>query len=155
MEIYVNSINQTFSQDGQTSQIIVTLNGTSNDTSGDYLSSNVSVTSKDLSDGTNLDTVLDSEIEKLARKKLETYASGAMPIRVSSVIRNYDQQTHEISSDVVSLLGNATDGSSDYINYRVTITKADLPTDKTFDAMSATDLKTLALAKLEAVTKVA
>ena len=113
------------------------------------------MTSKDLSEGASLDTVLDSEIETLARKKLETYASGAMPIRVSSIIRNYDQQSHEISNDVVSLLGNATDGSSDYINYRVTITKADLPTDKTFAAMSATDLKTLALAKLEAVTKVA
>lgn len=155
MEINVNSINQTFSQDGQTSQIIVTLNGTSNDTSGDYLSSNASVTSKDLSDDASLDTILDSEIETLARKKLATYASGAMPIRVSSIIRNYDQQTHEISNDVVSLLGNTTDGSNDYLNYRVTITKTDLPSNKTFATMSAADLKTLAKAKLVAVTKVA
>lgn len=155
MEINVNSINQTFSQDGQTSQVIVTFNGTSNDASGDYLSSNVSVTGKDLSDGTTLDDVLDSEIEALARKKLADYATGKMPIRVSSIIRNYDQQTHKISSDVVSLLGNATDGNSDYLNYRVTITKDDLPSDKTFATMTANDLKSLAKAKLVEATKVA
>lgn len=155
MEINVNSIDQTFDQDGQTSRIVVTLNGISNDNSGDYLSSNISVTSKDLSDGASLDTILDSEIEMLARKKLADYTAGAMPIRVSSIIRNYDQQTHEISNDVVYLLGNTTDGSNDYLNYRVTITKDDLPSDKTFANMTANDLTSLAKAKLVAVTKVA
>ena len=104
MEINVNSINQTFGQDGRTSQITIILNGTSTDSSNDYLSSNVNVTSKDLLDGTSLDNIPDSEIEMLARKKLADYATGAMSIRVSSIIRNYDQQTHEISNDVVSLL---------------------------------------------------
>lgn len=155
MEINVDSINQTFSQDGQTSRIIVTLNGNSTDSSNDYLSSNVNVTSKDLSDGTSLDNILDSEIEALARNKLADYTAGAMPIRVSSIIRNYNQQTHEISNDVVYLLGNTTDGSNNYINYRVTITKDDLPSDKTFANMTAKDLISLAKAKLVAVTKVA
>lgn len=155
MEINVTSINQAFGKDEQTSQVIVALNGNSTDGSGDYLSSSVNVTAKDLPDGTSFDTVLDSEFETLARKKLAAYAAGAMPVRVSSIIRNYDQQTHEIANAVVSLLGNATDGSNDYINYHVTITKEDLPSDKTFATMAAADLKTLAKAKLVAVTKVA
>lgn len=155
MEINVASINQSFGKDEQTSQIIVALNGSSADGSGDYLSSSVNVTAKDLPEGTSFDDVLDSEIETLARKKLAAYAAGAMPIRVSSIVRNYDQQTHEISNVVVSLLGNATDGSGDYINYRTTITKEDLPSDKTFATMTAGALKTLAKAKLVAVTKIA
>lgn len=48
-----------------------------------------------------------------------------------------------------------TDGTNDYINYHTTITKEDLPSDKTFATMAAADLKTLAKAKLVAVTKVA
>ena len=155
MEINVTSINQTFDNDEQTSQIIVTLNGSSSDYSGDYLSSNVSVTSKDLPDGTSLDNVLDSEIESLARKKLAAYAAGAMPIRVSSINRVYDRQAKQIANVGVSLLGNLTDGSGDYINCRTTITKEDLPSDKTFATMTAADLKALAKAKLVEVTKVA
>lgn len=155
MEINVTSINQAFGKDEQSSQVIVALNGNSTDGSGDYLSSSVNVTSKELPEGTSFDDVLDSEIETLARKKLAAYAAGAMPIRVSSIVRNYDQQTHEISNVVVSLLGNATDGSNDYINYHTTITKEDLPSDKTFATMTASALKTLAKAKLVAVTKVA
>ncbi|GHN43086.1 hypothetical protein [Lactobacillus delbrueckii] len=155
MEINLSSINQTFSQDEQTSQITVTLNGSSNDNSGDYLSSTVSVTGKDLPDGTSLDNVLDSEIESLARKKLAAYAAGAMPIRVSSVNRIYDQQTKQITNVVVSLLGNLTDGSGDYINCRTTITKEDLPAAKTFATVTAAELKALAKAKLVEVTKVA
>lgn len=155
MEINLSSINQTFSQDEQTSQITVTLNGSSSDYSGDYLSSNVSVTSKDLSDDTSLDSVLDGEIETLARKKLAAYAAGAMPIRVSSINRNYDQQTNQITNAVVSLLGSATDGSNDYINCRTTITSADLPTGKTFATMTAADFKTLGKVKLAEMVKVA
>lgn len=150
MEINVTSINQTFDNNEKASQIIVTLNGSSSDYSGDYLSSNVSVTSKDLPDGTSLDNVLDSEIESLARKKL-----AAMPIRVSSINRVYDQQTKQIAHVVVSLLGNSTDGSGDYINCRTTIAKEDLPSDKTFASLTANDLKILAKAKLVEVTKVA
>lgn len=155
MEINVSSINQAFDQNEQTSQIIVTINGSSNDYSGDYLNSNVSVTSKDLTEGTSFDDVLDSEIETLARKKLAAYAAGAMQIRVSSINRNYDQQTNEIANAVVSLIGSVTDGSNDYINYHTTITKEDLPSDKTFATMTAGALKALAKAKLVAVTKVA
>lgn len=155
MEINVTSINQTFDNNEQASQIIVTLNGSSSDYSGDYLSSNVSVTSKDLPDGTSLDNVLNSEIESLARKKLAAYAAGAMPIRVSSINRVYDRQTKPIAHVVVSLLGNSTDGSGDYINCRTTIAKEDLPSDKTFANMTANDLKTLAKSKLVEVTKVA
>ena len=155
MDIIVNSINQTFGEDEQTSQIIVALNGSSTDGSGDYLNSSVNVTSKDLPGGSDFETVFDGEIEALARKKLADYAANSMQIRVSSITRNYDQQTHEIVSDVVSLRGNSTDGSGDYINYRVTIVKGDLPTNKTFATMTAGDLKTLAKAKLVAVTKVA
>ena len=155
MKINVSSINQAFGQDEQTNQIIVALTGNSNDGSGDYLSSSVNVTSKDLPAGTSFDDVLDSEIEALARKKLADYASGSMQIRVSSINRNYDPQTNEIANAVVSLMGNATDGNNDYINYHTTITKADLPTDKTFATMSAGALKDLAKAKLVAVTKVA
>ncbi len=155
MEINVNSINQTFGLDGRTSQIIVTLNGSSTDNSNDYLNANINVTSKDLPDGTSLDNMLDSEIETLARKKLADYTAGAISIRVSSIIRNYDQQTHEISNDVVYLLGNTTAGNNDYLNYRVTITKDDLSSDKTFTTMTANDLTSLAKAKLVAATKVA
>ena len=155
MKINVSSINQAFGQDEQTNQIIVALNGNSNDGSGDYLSSSVNVTSADLPEGTSFDNVLDSEIETLARKKLADYAAGVMPIRVSSINRNYDPQTNEIANAVISLLGNATDGSNDYINYHTTISKADLPTDKTFATMSAGALKDLAKAKLVAETKVA
>ena len=155
MEINVTSINQTFGQDEQTSQIIVTLNGNSTDNSSDYLSSSVNVTSKELPEGTSFDDVLNSEIQILARKKLTTYATGAMSIRVSSINRVYDQQTNEIANVTVSLLGNITDGSNDYISYRTTITKEDLPSGKTFANMSVGDLKTLAKSKLVAVTKVA
>lgn len=155
MEINVTSINQTFGQDEQTSQIIVTLNGNSTDNSSDYLSSSVNVTSKELPEGTSFDDVLDSEIETLARKKLAAYAAGAMQIRVSSINRNYDQQTNEIANVTVSLIGSITDGSNDYISYRTTITKEDLPSGKTFANMSVGDLKTLAKSKLVAVTKVA
>ena len=154
MEINLSSINQTFSQDEQTSQIVATLNGSSSDYSGDYLSSNISVTSKDLPDGTSLDNVLDGEIESLARKKLAAYAAGAMPIRVSSINRGYDQRTKQITHVVVFLLGNSTDGSGDYINYRKTITSADLPEGKTFADMSAGTLKSLAKAQLVNDTKV-
>lgn len=155
MDIIVTSINQTFGEDEQTRQIIVALNGSSTDGSGDYFNSSVNVKANDLPKDTSFDTILDSEIETLARKKLADYAAGSMPIRVSSISRNYDQQSHEIDNDVVSLQGNATDGSGDYINYRVAITKADLPTDKTFATMTAGDLKELAKTKLVAVTKVA
>ena len=155
MEINLSSINQTFSQDEQTSQIVATLNGSSSDYSGDYLSSNISVTSKDLPDGTSLVYVLDGEIESLARKKLAAYAAGAMPIRVSSINRVYDQRTKQITHVVVFLLGNSTDGSGDYINYRKTITSADLPEGKTFADMSAGTLKSLAKAQLVNDTKVA
>lgn len=155
MEINVTSINQAFGKNEETSQIIVALNGNSTDNSGDYLSSSVNVTSKELPDGTSLDDVLDSEIETLARKKLADYAAGAMPIRVSSINRVYDQQTNQISHVVVSLLGSVTDGSNDYVNCRTTITSTDLPTGKTFATMTAGDLKTLAKAKLVEMTKVA
>ena len=154
MEINAASINQAFGNDEQTSQIIVALNGSSADGSGDYLSSSVNVTAKDLPEGTSFDDVLDSEIETLARKNLAAYAAGAMPIRVSSINRVYDQQTKQIANVVVSLLGNVTDGSGDYINYRATITKEDLPSDKTFATMTAADFKVLAKAKLVEVTKV-
>lgn len=155
MEINVTSINQAFGENEQTNQIIVALNGSSADGYGDYLSSSVNVTAKDLPEGTSFDDVLDSEIETLARKKLADYAAGAMTIRVSSINRNYDQQTNAIANAVVSLLGSATDGSNDYINYRTTITKEDLPSDKTFATMTAGALKSLAKSKLMAVTKVA
>ena len=154
MEINVTSINQTFDNAEQTSQIVATLNGSYSDYSGDYLSSNVSVTSRDLPDGASLDNVMDGEIETLVRKKLAAYAAGAMPIRVSSINRVYDQQTKQIAQVVVSLLGNLTDGSGDYINYRATITKEDLPSDKTFATMTAADFKVLAKAKLVEVIKV-
>lgn len=155
MEINLSSIKQTFGQDEQTSQVTVTLNGSSNDYSGDYLSSQVTVTSKDLPDGTSLDNVLNDEIEALARKKLAAYAAGTMPIRASSVNIVYDQQTQQIANVVVSLLGNVTDGSGDYINFRTTITKEDLPSDKTFATLTAADLKALAKDKLVEATKVA
>lgn len=155
MKINVTSINQTFDQDEKTSQITVTLNGNSIDNSSDYLSSSVNVTSKELPEGTSFDDVLNSEIEVLARKKLTTYATGAMSIRVSSINRVYDQQTNEIANVTMSLLGSTTDGSNDYISYRTTITKEDLPSGKTFANMSVVDLKTLAKSKLVEVTKVA
>ena len=95
------------------------------------------------------------QLQALALNKLAAYVVGSMPVRVSSIIRNYGQQSHEIANAVVSLLGNVTDGSNDYINYHTTITKDDLPSDKTFATMTADTLKTLAKAKLAAVTKVA
>ncbi|AYC67437.1 hypothetical protein BTJ35_00560 [Lactobacillus delbrueckii subsp. bulgaricus] len=98
--------------------------------------------------------MLDSEIETLARKKLADYAAGAMAIRVSSINRVFNQ-SGEVVSAVVSLNGTASDGSGDYINYRKTITSADLPEGKTFAEMSAGALKALAKAQLVNDTKVA
>ncbi|MCT3468515.1 hypothetical protein EFR58_07605 [Lactobacillus delbrueckii subsp. bulgaricus] len=99
--------------------------------------------------------MLDGVIETLARKKLEAYTTGAMPIRVSSIDRVYDQQTKLIANVVVSLVGNLTDGSGDYINCRTTISKKDLPSGKSFAIMTAADFKVLAKAKLVELTKVA
>lgn len=148
MEIIVNSINQTYTQDESTSQIIVALSGNSTSGNGDYLSASVNVSAK------NPDDLLDSEIETLARKKLANYAAGAMTIRVSSINRVFNQ-SGEVVSAVVSLNGTASDGSGDYINYRKTITSADLPEGKTFADMSAGSLKALAKAQLVNDTKVA
>lgn len=148
MEIIVNSINQTYTQDESTSQIIVALSGNSTSGNGDYLSSSVNVTAK------NPDDLLDSEIETLARKKLADYAAGAMAIRVSSINRVFNQSGETVNA-VVSLNGTASDGSGDYINYRKTITSADLPEGKTFAEMSAGALKALAKAQLVNDTKVA
>ena len=148
MEIIVNSINQTYAQDESTSQIIVALSGNSTSGNGDYLSSSVNVTAK------NPDDLLDSDIEALARKKLADYAAGAMTIRVSSINRFYNQ-SGETTSAVVPLNGTASDGSGDYINYRKTITSADLPEGNTFAEMSAGSLKALAKAQLVNDTKVA
>ena len=147
MEIIVNSINQTYTQDESTSQIIVALSGNSTSGNGDYLSSSVNVTAK------NPDDLLDSEIETLARKKLADYAAGAMSIRVSSINRVFNQ-SGETTNAVVSLNGTASDGSGDYINYRKTIAKEDLPEGKTFAQMSAGTLKALAKAQLVNDTKV-
>lgn len=148
MEIIVNSINQTYTQDESTSQIIVALSGNSTSGNGDYLSSSVNVTAK------NPDDLLDSDIAVLARKKLADYAAGAMTIRVSSINRVFNQ-SGETTSAVVSLNGTASDGSGDYINYRKTITSADLPEGKTFANMSAGALKSLAKTQLVNDTKVA
>lgn len=153
MKIIVNSINQTYSEDGNTNQIIVALSGNSNNGSGDYLSSSVNVTAKDLPENKTFDDLLDSEIGTLARKKLADYAVGAMNIRVSSINRVFDQLGETINA-VVSIVGTASDGSGDYINYRKTIVKEDLPEGKTFAQMSAGTLKALAKAQLVNDTKV-
>lgn len=153
MKIIVNSINQTYGENEQTNQVIVALSGSSTSGNGDYLSSSVNVTAKDLPQGKTFDDVLDSEIEALGRKKLADYAAGAMPIRVSSINRVFNQ-AGEVISAVASLNGTASDGSGDYINYRKTITSADLPEGKTFAEMSAGALKALAKAQLVNDTKV-
>ena len=153
MEIIVNSINQTYSEDGNTNQIIVALSGNSNNGNGDYLSSSVNVTAKELPQDKTFDDLLDSEIETLGRKKLASYASGAMNIRVSSINRVFNQLGETINA-VVSMVGTASDGSGDYINYRKTIAKEDLPEGKTFAQMSAGTLKALAKAQLVNDTKV-
>jgi hypothetical protein len=153
MEIIVNSINQTYSEDETTNQIIVALSGNSTSGNGDYLSSSVNVTAKDLPEGKTFDDLLDSEIETLGRKNLANYASGAMNIRVSSINRVFSR-TGETVNAVVSMVGTASDGSGDYINYRKTITSADLPEGKTFAEMSAGTLKTLAKTQLVNDTKV-
>lgn len=153
MEIIVNSINQTYSEDGNTNQIIVAFSGNSNNGSGDYLSSSVNVTAKELPENKTFDDLLDSEIETLGRKKLANYATGAMNIRVSSINRVFNRLGETINA-VVSMVGTASDGSGDYINYRKTIAKEDLPEGKTFAQMSAGALKALAKAQLVNDTKV-
>lgn len=153
MEIIVNSINQTYSEDGNTNQIIVAFSGNSNNGNGDYLSSSVNVTAKELPENKTFDDLLDSEIETLGRKKLANYASGAMNIRVSSINRVFNQLGETINT-VVSMVGTASDGSGDYINYRKTIAKEDLPEGKTFAQMSAGTLKALAKVQLVNDTKV-
>lgn len=153
MEIIVNSINQTYSEDGNTNQIIVAFSGNSNNGNGDYLSSSVNVTAKELPENRTFDDLLDSEIETLGRKKLANYASSAMNIRVSSINRVFNQLGETINA-VVSMVGTASDGSGDYINYRKTIAKEDLPEGKTFAQMSAGTLKALAEAQLVNDTKV-
>lgn len=154
MEIIVNSINQTYGENEQTNQTIVALSGNSTSGNGDYLSSSVNVTAKDLPEGKTFDDVLDSEIETLGRKKLADYAAGAMNVRVSSINRVFNQSGETVNA-VVSLVGTASDGSGDYINYRKTLTSADLPEGKTFAEMSARALKDLAKAQLVNDTKVA
>ena len=153
MEIIVNSINQTYSEDGNTNQIIVAFSGNSNNGNGDYLSSSVNVTAKELPEDKTFDDLLDSEIETLGRKKLANYANGAMNIRVSSINRVFNQLGETINA-VVSMVGTASDGSGDYINYRRTIAKEDLPEGKSFAQMSAGSLKALAKAQLVNGTKV-
>jgi hypothetical protein len=153
MEIIVNSINQTYSEDGNTNQIIVAFSGNSNNGNGDYLSSSVNVTAKELPKDKTFDDLLDSEIETLGRKKLANYATDTMNIRVSSINRVFDQLGETINA-VVSMVGTASDGSGDYINYRKTIAKEDLPEGKTFAQMSAGTLKALAKAQLVNDTKV-
>lgn len=154
MKIIVNSINQTYGENEQTNQVIVALSGSSTSGNGDYLSSSVNVNAKDLPQGKTFDDVLDSEIEALARKKLADYAAGAMTIRVSSINRVFNQSGETVNA-VMSLVGTASDGSGDYINYRKTITSADLPEGKTFAEMSAGSLKALAKAQLVKDTKAA
>lgn len=154
MKIIVNSINQTYGENEQTNQVIVALSGSSTSGNGDYLSSSVNVNAKDLPQGKTFDDVLDSEIEALARKKLADYAAGAMTIRVSSINRVFNQSGETVNA-VMSLVGTASDGSGDYINYRKTITSADLPEGKTFAEMSAGSLKALAKAQLVNDTKAA
>lgn len=154
MEIIVNGINQTYDENEQTNQVIVALSGSSTSGNGDYLSSSVNVTAKDLPQGKTFDDVLASEIEALGRKKLTEYAAGAMVIRVSSINRVFNQ-SGEVISAVVSLNGTASDGSGDYIIYRKTITSADLPEGKTLAEISAGALKGLAKAQLVNDTKVA
>lgn len=154
MKIIVNSINQTYSEDGNTNQIIVALSGNSNNGNGDYLSSSVNVTAKDLPEDKTFDDLLDSEIETLGRKNLASYANGTMKIRVSSINRVFNQLGETINA-VVSMVGTSSDGSGDYINYRKTIAKEDLPEGKTFAQMSAGSLKALAKAQLVNDTKVA
>lgn len=153
MEIIVNSINQTYSEDGNTNQIIVAFSGSSTNGGGDYLSASVNVTTKELPKDKTFDDLLDSEIEALGRKKLADYAAGAMTIRVSSINRVFNQSGETINA-VVSVVGTSSDGSGDYINYRKTITKEDLPEGKTFAQMSAGSLKALAKAQLVNDTKV-
>lgn len=153
MEIIVNSINQTYSEDGNTNQIIVAFSGNSNNGNGDYLSSSVNVTAKELPENKTFDDLLDSEIETLGRKKLASYANGTMNIRVSSINRVFNQLGETINA-VVSMVGTASDGSGDYINYRKTIAKEDLPEGKTFAQMSAGTLKALAKTQLVNDTKV-
>ncbi|KNZ37384.1 hypothetical protein LDD39_08875 [Lactobacillus delbrueckii subsp. delbrueckii] len=77
-----------------------------------------------------------------------------MAIRVSSINRAFNQSGEAVNA-VVSLVGTASDGSGDYINYRKTITSADLPEGKTFADMSAGELKSLAKTRLVDDTKVA
>lgn len=153
MKIIVNGINQTYGENEQTNQVIVALSGSSTSGNGDYLGSSVNVTAKDLPQGKTFDDVLDSEIEALGRKKLADYAAGAMAIRVSSINRVFNQ-SGEVINAVVSLNGAASDGSGDYINYRKTITSAELPEGKTFAQVSAGALKALAKAQLVNDTKV-
>lgn len=153
MEIIVNSINQTYSEDETTNQIVVTFSGNSNNGNGDYLSSSVNVIAKELPENKTFDDLLDSEIETLGCKKLASYATGAMNIRVSSINRVFNQLGEAVNA-VVSMVGTASDGSGDYINYRKTIAKEDLPEGKTFAQMSAGTLKALAKAQLVNDTKV-
>lgn len=153
MKIIVNGINQTYGENEQTNQVIVSLSGSSTSGNGDYLGSSVNVTAKDLPQGKTFDDVLNSEIEALGRKKLADYAAGAMAIRVSSINRVFNQ-SGEVINAVVSLNGAASDGSGDYINYRKTITSAELPEGKTFAQVSAGALKALAKAQLVNDTKV-
>ncbi|AIS73886.1 hypothetical protein LDL_028 [Lactobacillus phage Ldl1] len=152
MKIIVNSINQTYSEDGNTNQIIVAFSGSSTNGGGDYLSASVNVTTKELTKDKTFDDLLDSEIEALGRKKLAVYAAGAMTIRVSSINRVFNQSGEPINA-VVSVVGTSSDGSGDYINYRKTVTKEDLPEGKTFAQMSAGSLKALAKAQLVNDTK--
>lgn len=153
MEIIINSIKQTYDKEENTNQTIVTFSGNSTNGSGDYLSSSVNITSKELPKEKTFDTLLDSEIEALGRKKLADYAMGAMNIRVSSINRVFNQ-LGEVTNAVVSIVGTANDGSGDYINYRKTITKEDLPDGKTFAEMSSETFKNLAKAQLVNDTKV-
>lgn len=64
-----------------------------------------------------------------------------MNLRINNMEPKYENGV--IISETISVSGYANDNSGDYVNGRITISKSELTSDKTFDDMTPKDIITL------------
>lgn len=69
-----------------------------------------------------------------------------MDLRINNIEPKYDDKI--ISGEIISVTGYANDGSGDYVNGRITISKSELASDKTFDDMTPKEVLALVKSKL-------
>lgn len=69
-----------------------------------------------------------------------------MDLRINNIEPKYDNDV--MNGEVVSVTGYANDNSGDYVNGRITISKSELASDKTFDDMTPKEVLALVKSKL-------